>query len=66
MPPTICMSASTLGYVEGGGHLWVYLNWILSLRSLGFDVIWLEPSDAGLPPAELSRRVAALREQLSA
>jgi hypothetical protein len=66
MPTTICMCASTLGYVEGGGHLWVYLNWILSLRSLGFDVIWLEPSDAGLDAAELARRVRVLREQLAA
>jgi hypothetical protein len=66
MPPTICISASTLGYVEGGGHLWVYLNWILSVRALGFEVIWLEPSDAGLDKAELSRRVGVLREQLAA
>jgi hypothetical protein len=66
MPPTICMSASTLGYVEGGGHLWVYLNWILSLRAIGCEVIWLEPSDAGLEKGELARRVDLLRGQLEA
>jgi hypothetical protein len=31
-----------------GGHLWVYLNWALGLRSLGYDVVWLEAVDPGL------------------
>jgi hypothetical protein len=39
---TVCMTPLTLGYPEGAGHLWVYLNWALSLRALGCRVIWLE------------------------
>jgi hypothetical protein len=66
MPITVCMSASTIGYVEGGGHLWVYLNWILSLRAIGCEVIWLEPSDMGLAPPELARRAGVLRDRLAA
>jgi hypothetical protein len=39
---TVCLSAMTLFYPTGGGHLWVYLNWALGLRALGCQVIWLE------------------------
>jgi hypothetical protein len=39
---TVCMTPLTLGYPQGGGHLWVYLNWALSLQALGCRVIWLE------------------------
>jgi hypothetical protein len=39
---TVCMTPLTAGYPEGGGYLWVYLNWALSLRALGCRVIWLE------------------------
>src|SRR5918999_6485545 len=40
---TVCLSTNTtLSYPQGGGHLWVYLNWALGLRALGCEVIWLE------------------------
>jgi hypothetical protein len=29
-------------YREGGGHFWVYMQYVLGLRSLGCDVWWLE------------------------
>lgn len=29
-------------YPQGGGHFWVYLQYILGLRLLGHDVYWLE------------------------
>src|SRR4029450_10903422 len=37
--------ANTIAYPNGGGHLWVYLQWALSLRALGCRVIWLEGGD---------------------
>ncbi|MEA2626662.1 MAG: hypothetical protein QOD06_2707 [Candidatus Binatota bacterium] len=42
MSTTVCIAARTSQYPTGGGHLWVYLNWALGLRSLGCRVIWLE------------------------
>jgi hypothetical protein len=43
MSVTVCLSTNqTLNYPQGGGHLWVYLNWALGLRALGCEVIWLE------------------------
>ena len=29
-------------FVEGGGHFWVYWQYVQALRHLGFDVYWLE------------------------
>jgi hypothetical protein len=43
MSVTVCLSTNqTLNYPQGGGHLWVFLNWALGLRALGCEVIWLE------------------------
>jgi hypothetical protein len=38
----------TLKFLEGGGHFWVYLQYVHGLRQAGCDVYWLEwvPSDA--------------------
>ena len=42
MSRTVCLAANCIGYPEGGGHLWVYLNWALGLRALGCRVTWME------------------------
>ena len=43
MSVTVCLSTNTtLNYPQGGGHLWVFLNWAMGLRALGCEVIWLE------------------------
>jgi len=48
MSVTVCLApAQTIEYPEGGGHLWVYLNWALGLRAGGCRVIWLEGIDLG-------------------
>src|SRR5438105_8205341 len=48
MSVTVCLTpAQTIEYPEGGGHLWVYLNWALGLRARGCRVIWLEGIDLG-------------------
>jgi hypothetical protein len=40
--PRVCLSANTLSYPNGGGHMWVYLNWALGLVDAGYEVVWLE------------------------
>ena len=47
MSNTICLGASTLYYPQGGGHMWVFLNWALGLQALGCKVIWLEKVNPG-------------------
>lgn len=67
MSETICLSANTLHYPQGGGHMWVFLNWALGLRELGFEVVWLEGIvKGGWTPGshDLSARLAELKERL--
>jgi hypothetical protein len=64
MSRDICLLADTLGFMQGGGHFWVYLNWALGLRANGVRVHWLEPIPDGLERTELHRRVEALRRRL--
>src|SRR5256714_1420151 len=40
---TVVISAyDVVNYPQGGGHFWVYLQYVLGLRLLGCDVYWLE------------------------
>jgi hypothetical protein len=64
MSLTVCLAANTLTYPEGGGHLWVYLNWALGLRELGCRVIWLETVEPDRPALQVQSLVAALRGRL--
>src|ERR1051326_2083773 len=76
MSLTVCVApADTIGYPQGGVHLWVYLQWALALKALGCRVIWLEgiDTDAGDGSAARRRRwrtsdvrtcVAILKERL--
>src|SRR2546428_1764719 len=41
--PTVVLSAfNVANFPEGGGHFWVYLQYVLGLRQLGCEVYWLE------------------------
>jgi hypothetical protein len=40
---TACISAYKVSsYLEGGGHFWVYMQYVLGLKQLGCEVYWLE------------------------
>src|SRR6266581_8314515 len=43
MMPTLVISPYSVATLpEGGGHFWVYLQYVLGMRQLGYDVYWLE------------------------
>jgi hypothetical protein len=42
MPTVVISPFNVAGFPEGGGHFWVYLQYVLGLRQLGCDVYWLE------------------------
>jgi hypothetical protein len=66
MSVTVCLApANTIAYPQGGGHLWVYLQWALALRALGCRVIWLEGIDPAASGDETNQKVATLRERLA-
>ena len=64
MSTTVLLLANTLSYPQGGGHLWVYLNWALGLRALGCKVIWLEGILPKTPAHEVEAYVTALKSHL--
>ena len=67
MPITVCLTPDgTFNYPQGGGHLWVYLNWALGLKSLGCRVIWLECVRPAERLEDDLERLRVLRDQLSA
>jgi hypothetical protein len=65
MSASVCLAANTLGYPEGGGHLWAYLNWALGLQVLGCQVIWLEAVDEEEDLQHVAGQLARLREHLA-
>ena len=42
MPTVVISPFNVANFPEGGGHFWVYLQYVLGLRQLGCDVYWLE------------------------
>jgi hypothetical protein len=64
MSTTICLVASTLEYLEAGGHLSVYVNWALGLRALGCEVFWLEKVAPGANAQEVQHAVRTLKNRL--
>jgi hypothetical protein len=66
MSVTVCLCTKrTLSYPQGGGHLWVFLNWALGLRALGCEVIWLEKVSDKESVAALDRRRRLERDGLA-
>jgi hypothetical protein len=67
MSTTVCIAPLTAGYPQGAGHLWVYLNWALSLQGAGCRVIWLEDVDGLLetrPASQAAEELAILEGRL--
>ena len=65
MSAAICLAAArTIMYPHGGGHLWVYLQWALSLLALGWRVIWLEGIDPGDPERDPRELATTLKQRL--
>ena len=42
MPTVVLSSYNVANFPEGGGHLWVYMQYAQGLRQLGCDVYWME------------------------
>ncbi|HEY0007951.1 MAG TPA: hypothetical protein VGB55_04430, partial [Tepidisphaeraceae bacterium] len=60
----ICVSApNTLGYPDGG-HIWVFINWVLGFRSLGHEISWLDIAPAEDSPERLRERIKVLQDRL--
>jgi hypothetical protein len=65
MSARVALMTNTLCYPEGGGHMWVYLNWALGLRAAGCEVTWLEGIAGNASTDELRAGVDALKARLA-
>src|SRR5687768_1351165 len=57
MTTVVVSPYNVASFLEGGGHFWVYLQYVLGLRQLGCQVYWLEQFNLG---PETERGKAAL------
>ena len=66
MTGSVCLlSENVLDYPNGGGHMWVYLNWALGLRSLGIEVVWLVIPHNVTNVDEVCNKAETLKRRLS-
>jgi len=64
MSAKVCLIGNALHYPQGGGYLWIYLNWALGLRALGCDVVWLELVSPQTPSDDVAWFASALQTHL--
>lgn len=63
MATVIVSSYEVAGFPEGGGHFWVYMQYLHALRRAGCDVYWLEEFRAGPDAAADARALAIFFER---
>src|SRR5437667_2397532 len=65
--PTVVLSAfNVANFPDGGGHFWVYLQYVLGLRQLGCDVYWLEGFRTQGPREREGAALATFRARMEA
>jgi hypothetical protein len=61
MPTVVVSPYRTLEFIEGGGHFWVYLQYVHGLRQVGCEVYWVERFHGRGAGRERSRAERLLR-----
>jgi hypothetical protein len=64
MPLKICLSTAYTFMYPQGGHLWVFINWALGLKSCGCEVTWLDVVPTTIQLDELVAKYEHLRKTL--
>jgi hypothetical protein len=65
VPLKVCLSTNQTVLYPQGGHLWVFINWALGLRSCGCEVTWLDVVPTSLSLGELLAKYKYLQKRLS-
>ena len=55
MATVVVSTYKVASYPEGGGHFWVYMQYVQGLQRLGCDVYWLENCAARATRARTER-----------
>ena len=64
MTTVVLSPFDVVGFPEGGGHFWVYMQYALGLRRLGCEVYWLEQVRRRTDPDRDARALATFRERM--
>ena len=64
MTTIVICTHNVLGASEWGGHMWVYLQYIESLRQLGCEVYWMEDLDSETESKKDAKSVGRLARKL--
>src|SRR5438128_7546481 len=64
MTTVVLSPFDVVGFPEGGGHFWVYMQYALGLRRLGCEVYWLEQVRRRADPDRDARALATFRERM--
>src|SRR2546427_11776011 len=64
MTTVVLSPFDVVGFPEGGGHFWVYMQYALGLRRLGCEVYWLEEVRRRTDPDRDARALATVRERM--
>src|SRR3989442_10771733 len=64
MTTVVLSPFDVVGFPEGGGHFWVYMQYAQGLRRLGCDVYWLEQVRRRKDPDRDAHALATFRERL--
>jgi hypothetical protein len=64
MPTVVIAPFNVATFPDGGGHFWVYLQYVLGLRQLGCEVYWLEAFRSKGRPEREAAALATFRERM--
>jgi len=65
MGPIVLSAYNVASFPEGGGHFWVYMQYVLGLKALGCDVYWLERFFPGRHPERDEPAIATFLERMA-
>src|SRR5262249_39216059 len=64
MTTIVVAPSNVVTFPEGGGHFWVYMQYVQGLRRLGCEVYWLEGFRGSGDEARDSEALAAFRRRM--
>ena len=65
MASVVVSCYNVASFPEGGGHFWVYMQYVLALRAAGCEVTWLERFRRGKDPAKDERAMDTFFERMA-
>jgi hypothetical protein len=65
MTTVVISPSNVVHFPDGGGHFWVYMQYVYGLREIGVDVFWLEEFHVSGDPARDAEALAIFHERMA-